>query len=146
MSVDPQVQILMDRIAINDLQARYFRGLDRRDFGLIASCYTPDAYVDYSGTVAEGVEQIIKTTQSVLNFHHTTVFMGNHSAEVKGDTAEGETYAIDWLRYTKDGKDYDMWGALRYYDTFIRVDGEWKISRRIQHTDWRRWDLVTAAP
>ena len=146
MTTEAMLQEIMDRIKIRERMSLYLRGLDRRDFDLIRQCYTPDAYCDYSGRVAHGIDEIIEVCRSVLGFQVTTVFMGNQIIELKGDTADVETYAIDYLRYTKGGQDYDMWGALRYYDTFVRVDGDWKIGRRVQYTDWRRYDPVTTPP
>ncbi len=146
MPLDPPLQELADKTAIRDLMARYARGVDRRRFDLVASCFTADAVANY-GTVDDvGVEQIVKRTRGVERFHHTTHFMGNQSIDLHGDTADVETYAIDYLRFTKDGRDYDMWGGLRYEDSFVREADGWKIRRRVMHTDWRRYDPVTKDP
>ena len=37
------VQYLLDRTEIKDVLYRYARGIDRRDFALVADCYTADA-------------------------------------------------------------------------------------------------------
>jgi hypothetical protein len=41
-----------DRVSIRELLLRYARGVDSRDLGLVASCFTPDA--GYRGALAEG--------------------------------------------------------------------------------------------
>ena len=146
MTLDPAIQEMTDRLAIRDVMARYARGLDRRDFDLVASCFTSDAYADYGTSSGQGVDKIVEITRAVLRFHHTTHFMGNQLVDLQGDTVNVETYAIDYLRFTKDGRDYDMWGGLRYEDTFVRQNGEWRIKHRVMHTDWRRYDPVTTAP
>ncbi|MCE2463994.1 MAG: nuclear transport factor 2 family protein, partial [Dehalococcoidia bacterium] len=47
MAIDPVLQELADRAAIRDVMILYARGLDRRDFDLVRSCFTDDAYADY---------------------------------------------------------------------------------------------------
>ena len=139
MPAEPAIQELMDRIAIRDVMIRYARGLDRRDFDLVASCFTDDAYAQYSDNKNTGLENIVsRLRRSVSRFQSSTHFMGDQSIEIIGDTAEVETYAIDYLLYTVDGTLYQSMGGLRYQDTMVRGDGLWKISHRVMHTDWRR--------
>ena len=51
---------LYDRIAITDVIHRYAHGLDRRDWDMVAACFTADAQATYGGKVLEpGVDNII---------------------------------------------------------------------------------------
>ena len=146
MTVDPQIQELIDRIAIRDVMIRYARDLDRRDFDLVASCFTSDAYAAYSDNENAGLENIVsRLRRSVSRFQSSTHFMGDQSVEISSDTAEVQTYAIDYLLYTVDGTQSQSVGGLRYQDTMVRGDGLWKISHRVMHTDWRRNSLVDAS-
>ena len=142
------IQELADRQEIRDLMARYARGLDRRDFDAVASCFAEDAYADYGGPAgaAQGREAILKVVRVVKRFILTMHFMGDQSVVLRGDEADVETYAIDQLRYEKDGVQYDMTGGLRYEDKMVRKDGRWVIKHRVMHTDWRRYDRVETGP
>ena len=139
---------LADRQEIRDLMARYARGLDRRDFEAVASCFAEDAFADYGGPAgsAQGREAILKVVRVVKRFILTMHFMGDQTVVLRGDEADVETYATDQLRYEKDGTVYDMTGGLRYADTMVRQDGRWVIKHRVMHTDWRRYDRVESGP
>ena len=41
--MDPRLSRLLDRNEIEEVVLRYCRGIDRRDFDLVRSCYHPDA-------------------------------------------------------------------------------------------------------
>ncbi len=142
------IQELADRLAIRDVMALYARGLDRRDFDAVASCFAEDAYADYGGPTApaEGRDAILKIVRVVERFILTMHFMGDQTVTLRGDEADVETYAIDQLRYEKDGVQYDMTGGLRYEDKMVREDGRWVIKHRVMHTDWRRYDRVETGP
>lgn len=142
------LQHLIDRAAIRDVMVRYARGLDRRDFDLVRTCFTADATADYGAGAQEalGIDRIIATVQAVERFQFTMHFMGDQTIDLHDDHADVETYAKDHLRYTVDGHDYDMTGGLRYVDRFVRQNGEWRIAARVMHTDWRRLDPVVESP
>ena len=138
------IQGLADRQEIRDLMARYARGLDRRDFDAVSACFAEDAYADYGGPAgaAQARDAILAVTRVVERFILTMHFMGDQTVVLRGDEADVETYAIDQLRYEKDGVHYDMTGGLRYADKMAREDGRWVIKHRVMHTDWRRYDRV----
>lgn len=140
---------LADRAVIREVMARYGRGLDRRDFELVRGCFTENATADYGGAapLAEGIEAILRVVRVVERFISTTHFMGDQLVEFAGDAAaDVETYAVDHLRYERDGITYDMTGGLRYVDRMVRKESRWLIERRVMHTDWRRRDPVVDAP
>ena len=146
MPAEPVIQELLDRIAIRDVMIRYARGLDRRDFGLVASCFISDAFAEYGDNKNTGLEDIVsRLRRSVSRFQSSTHFMGDQSVELRDDTTEVQTYAIDYLLYTVDGSLFQSVGGLRYLDTMVRGDGLWKISRRVMYTDWRRNSPVDAS-
>jgi hypothetical protein len=41
---------LSDRIEIQDLLVRYARAIDTKDWGLLDTCFTADAQVDYTSS------------------------------------------------------------------------------------------------
>lgn len=145
--MDAMLQRLIDKAAIHDVLMRYAKGIDRRDFDLVASCFTPDAYADYDrlGPV-NGIDQILGIVKGVLRYNHTTHFMANQLIEVYGDTAVMETYAIAYLRLEKDGVEYDTTGGLRYVDKLVKRDDKWLINHRVHRAHWRRNDPVLPVP
>ena len=56
---------LLDEEAIKKVHLRYCRGIDRRDWELLRSCYHPDALDDH-GDYVGGVDGFIKFCSGVL--------------------------------------------------------------------------------
>ena len=142
LELDPILQGMVDRAAIRDVMVRYARGLDRRDFDLVTSCFTSDAYADYRGHKTSGIDNIIQYLRRIDRFQRTMHFMGDQFIEIYGDTAEVETYAIDYLWYAVDGIQYISTGGLRYSDKMLRREGKWLIYHRVMHLDWRHNDAI----
>ena len=148
MTLDSALQELVDKAGIRDVMMRYARGIDRRDMDLIASSFTPDAYANYGGRENQGRESIISRLRTgTSRFDHSTHFMGDQEIQINGDTADVETYAIDYLLYTVEGTQYQSMGGLRYVDKMVRQNGQWQVQHRVMHIDWRRNTLAdTAVP
>jgi hypothetical protein len=59
------------------------------------------------------------------------------------DTPKGLTWQ-KWVESTSTGAHQDrnalvgagMIAALRYYDTFVKVDGAWLFAERLLYVDW----------
>ena len=135
------VQRLLDRQDIHDVLMRYARGIDRRDFALVASCYHPGANDDH-GRFKGPVEDFIPwVTETLQRFESTMHFLGNVLIELDGDQAHAETYCVAYHRLV--GQDTDSIAGLRYVDRFERRGGEWRIADRRIVVEWNRIDDVT---
>ena len=56
--------------------------------------------------------------------------------KLTNDQAKGETYCMPH-HLTVDGyKRRLMIAALRYYDTFVKIDGSWLFAERQLYVDW----------
>ncbi|MFO6446895.1 nuclear transport factor 2 family protein [Erythrobacter sp. NE805] len=143
MSMEAQLQELLDRQAINDLIARYSRTLDWLDDAGQAGCYWPDAAIDYGffkGTAAQFVPVVMQVERSTGRRWHLL-----SSLAVKltsATTAEGECYGIACgFRREGEGEPYrgNMYGG-RYLDTFEKrpteSGAEWRIASRRYIMDW----------
>jgi SnoaL-like protein len=135
--VDTFVAQLRDRLEIEAVLARYFRGVDRKDFELLRSTYHDDAE-DYHGLYNGDVEGLIESLRS----RHETVeqsmhFLGNPTIELDGDRAFGETYAVVMQRLSGEPPRRITIGC-RYIDRFERRDGEWRIAKHVvAYEFWR---------
>jgi SnoaL-like domain len=132
----PELQYLLDRLAIQDCVYRYSRGLDRHDETILAGVFHPDA-VDNHGDFVGYIPEFV----SWGNALHEASYRGHthnitcHTAEIDGDVAHAESYVIFVLRH-KDGKTVNVGGG-RYLDRFERRNGEWRIALRRLIMDWR---------
>jgi ketosteroid isomerase-like protein len=134
----PTLALLLDRQAIRDLVTRYACAVDRRDFETVAACFTPDAETDYTffkGPIAEVLEKI---RAGVGGFAMTMHVLGNHLAEVRGDTATSETYAVCYHRRPGVADGAQLVVAMRYLDDLVRTPAGWRIKRRHATVEWQQ--------
>jgi ketosteroid isomerase-like protein len=132
---DADLRALLDRAAIQDVLLRYARGVDRRDFDLVASCFTPDAA--YEGSLARGTirDALAALGDAMARYISTLHLLGNQLIEIDGDRARSETYALAHHRLL-DGALRVI--AVRYVDELIRDGTRWHIRRRTVHHEWQR--------
>jgi hypothetical protein len=126
---------------------RYCRGVDRRDFGLVRSCYHPDATDDH-GAYAGGLDGFIEYIERELKAFETTVHSVTNVLidEIDESVAHSEAYATAFHRIaassSKPRRDYLV--GFRFLDRFERRDGRWLIAARRIVIDWTRMDAVGA--
>jgi hypothetical protein len=140
--------------AIMDVQKRYCRGVDRRDFAMVRDCFHPDAELDY-GFYAGGVDGFMKHAEAGLaSYEATTHFIGNQLVELDDDSAWAEHYVIAYHRCPAERgtPEHDFICNFRYVDRMEwrpgeAEDGAWKIARRVLLVDsWRRQPLPDLGP
>ncbi len=77
---------------------RYCRGIDRRDYELVRSCYHPDATDDHGGYQG-GVDGFIDYIKAGLpRFEQTMHMIGNIPIDIDGDVAQSEAYTLAFHR------------------------------------------------
>ena len=141
-SLPPVLAELVAKDRIRDVLCRYSRGVDRKDFDLVRSCYHSDATDDH-GEYSGDVDGFIDYLQSAVSRYRSTMhFLGNMLIDVQGSRACAETYAIGLHRLPpRPGKlNRDITLMLRYVDVLDEREGEWRISHRVCTYDWARLD------
>jgi hypothetical protein len=125
---------------IGRLIRTYAHGVDRRDWGLVRSCFSDDAEAQGSRSTGP-IEPYLAALRPGVEYYPTTMhFMGNQLIELDGDTARVETYAVAY--HWKDevaGTDHpeNLVVGVRYLDTLQRRAEGWRITRRQVAPDWR---------
>lgn len=144
---DAVLRSLADKQAVHDVLMRYTRGIDRRDWALVRSCYHDDAYDDH-GSYRGGPDGLVEhVSRNVPGFESTMHFIGNQLIDVAGDLAHAESYCIAFHRRPPSGDDpgHDMVIGLRYVDRLERRNGEWRIAHRVCAMDWSRVDPLVGS-
>lgn len=138
---------LRDLCSERDIRAvlhAYCRGVDRRDFDLVRSCYHAGATDDHGAYKGDVEGFIAFCSQFVQQFDATMHVLGNITIDLQGDRARTESYAIAHHRLSpseaRPARDHTV--AFRYVDDFDRRDGIWRISDRICVYEWTRTDPV----
>lgn len=121
---------LLDRVALTDLVMRYCRGIDRRDYALVRSCYHDDAIDDHGAMFCGGPDDFVAWLPSMMaNWDATIHSISNSLFAIEGDEAEGEHVVMAFHRTpAPDRRELIVWG--RYLDRYQRRDGVWKFLHR----------------
>jgi SnoaL-like domain len=146
MAVRPELTpaAAADRLAIRELFDDYAHCADRRDAAGQKSLFTEDTrfavYMDGEGSepsyVLEGREALTPVFADLNRYDATTHFNGQSTVTLDGDRATGESYTIAHHLFSEGGERKIMVAALRYLDTFVKIDGRWYFAERKLVLDW----------
>lgn len=134
-----------DRLAIRELVEAYAHCADRRDANGQMALFTPDThFVVYMNSKDPKPSQELHSREALapvfadLNRYDATMhFVGQSTIlSLTTDKGAGETYCLAHHLTIEGEKRRLMIAALRYYDTFVKVDGAWLFAERLLYVDW----------
>jgi len=134
-----------DRLAIRELVEAYAHCADRRDAQGQMSLFTTDThFVVYMNAKDPTPSQVLNSREALapvfadLNKYAATMhFVGQSTiSTLTSDRGSGEAYCLAHHLTIADDKRQLMIAALRYYDTFVKVDGAWLFAERLLYVDW----------
>jgi hypothetical protein len=134
-----------DRLAIRELVEAYAHCADRRDAKGQMSLFTADThFVVYLNAKKAKPSQELHSREALapvfadLNKYAATMhFVGQSTIlSLTGDRATGEAYTLAHHLTIDGGKRRLMIAALRYSDTFVKMDGTWLFAERLLYVDW----------
>jgi hypothetical protein len=156
-SFEARLQTLLDERDIKNCVLRYCHGTDRLDWSMVVDCYLPEAADDhgaFQGGPSELASWLEAKSRSRRAKQH---YVANQLVEIVGASAVCESYYCCYIEFVNDPEFSTAEGAEavlmggRYVDRLSRVDGGWKISRRVAVLDWSRslgrpteWDAPAA--
>jgi hypothetical protein len=115
---------------IKQLKARYFRFLDTGNQEGLESVFTEDATAHFIGghydIDVQGRDKLLKFYAYSFTEEKFGMHNGHHpEISVDGDNATGLWYLQDIFINLEENT--TVMGSAIYEDTYIKVDGEWKI-------------------
>jgi ketosteroid isomerase-like protein len=134
-----------NRLAIRELVEAYAHCADRRDAKGQMSLFTPDThFVVYMNAKDPKPAQELHSREALapvfadLNKYAATMhFIGQSTIlSLTVDQGTGETYCLAHHLTVDGGKRQLMIAALRYYDTFAKIDGAWLFAERLLYVAW----------
>jgi SnoaL-like domain len=134
-----------DRLAIRELVEAYAHCADRRDANGQMSLFTADThFVVYMNAKDPKPSQELHSRQALaplfadLNKYAATMhFVGQSTIlSLTADRATAEAYCLAHHLTIEGEKRQLMIAALRYLDTFVKIDGAWFFSERLLYVDW----------
>lgn len=131
---------MLDLVAIEQikqLKARYFRGIDTCNLELLRTLLAPDVKIRFDSPTYQLELNGLDEAMTFYSTSFTNRRFGMHNGhtpeiEVEGDHATGLWYLNDV--FINLDKQTLLNGSAIYEDTYIKVDGEW----RILHTGYKR--------
>jgi 3-phenylpropionate/cinnamic acid dioxygenase small subunit len=144
---EDNLQCLLDRTAISDVQLRYATGVDTRDWPLFRSCFTDEIETDVSSAVGSPPQRIkaddwVARVRRIINGMKATQHMiTNHVITLNGDEATCVAYvqARHHLPNETSGSDQVMYGY--YTNRFVRTADGWKIRARKLTVLWNEGNM-----
>jgi hypothetical protein len=137
---------MADRIAIKELIDAYSRNADRRHPESQANLFTPDGIIEnYEGepsatnkpdAILKGRKVLADAFATLKKYDITMHFNGQSDIQLQGDTATGETYCLAHQFWKQNNERILMIIGIRYYDTFVRINGSWFFAKRKLIFDW----------
>jgi hypothetical protein len=134
-----------DRLAIRELVEAYAHCADRRDSKGQMSLFTPDShFVVFMNAKDPKPSQELHSREALapvfadLNQYAATMhFLGQTTIlKLTRDRGTGETYCMPHHLTVAGENRRLMIAALRYYDTFVKMDGVWLFAERLLYVDW----------
>src|SRR5579862_1176904 len=134
-----------DHLAIRELVESYAHCADRRDAEGQMSLFSADThFVVYMNAKDPKPSQELNSREALaqvfadLNKYDATMhFVGQSTIlSLTAESGTGETYCLAHHLTIAGEKRRLMIAALRYYDTFLKVDGEWLFAERLLYVDW----------
>jgi uncharacterized protein (TIGR02246 family) len=115
--------------AIKQLKARYFRGIDSKDWDALLHVFTEDVVIDTTasgGNVMTGATQFVEFLQEAIGDVMTVHHGHTPEIEISSPTTAAGTWAMeDMLRWPNGA---EMHGYGHYHETYEKVDGRWRIN------------------
>lgn len=137
MTMQEQLQLLLDEREISRTLLRFARCLDSRDYESYAALYTQDGELHIPWGGHKGRTGLADKVRNDLGVYHALQHVSTaHDIHVEGDRATVRAALLATHVTRSDGEGF--WTAGGYYDMeLVRVDDGWKFrSVRINPT-WR---------
>jgi hypothetical protein len=134
-----------DRLAIRELIEAYAHCADRRDAKGQMSLFTEDTHFVVFMNAKDpkpsmelhSREELAPVFADLNKYDATTHFVGQSTIfTLTSDQATGEAYCLAHHVTVEGDKRRLMVASLRYFDTFVKMDGAWLFAERLLYLDW----------
>ena len=140
------LQAIADRVEIEALRGEYTDAVMMRDYGRVASLFTPDGALRMPNIPAELVgreeirawgERVPALVEYLLQTTHPGII------QLAGDTASGRAYMQE-LGRARDGRS-ELNYAI-YHDRYQRTAEGWKFTERVYEVRYQDTTPLTGSP
>ena len=141
--VEPnRIQEVSDHLEIQGLLTRYCTAIDSKQYDMLDTVFTPDAFIDYrsAGGISGKLPEIKAWLAKALGvFPMTQHYVTNFSITLDGDSARSRCMFYNpmglSLQEGRKGLELLFFGGY-YNDKLVRTPEGWRISERIEESTW----------
>ena len=130
------LQTLADRAEITDLLTRYAHAVDRQDWDLFRTVFTPDARIDYTqvGGVAGDLDEVVGFLSQVIGmFEAIQHLISNIDIDIDGDHAKVSAMVYNPLKLP----DSPVWATGGWYHhELVRTPDGWRSRSLVEEASW----------
>ena len=130
------LQTLGDRAEITDLLTRYARAVDRQDWDLFRSVFTPDARIDYTqvGGAAGSLDEVVGFLSKVMPMFETMQHLiSNIDITIDGDEAKVVAMVYNPLKLPDSG----VWATGGWYHhELVHTPDGWRSRSLVEEASW----------
>ncbi len=130
------LQTLIDRAEITDLLTRYAHAVDRQDWDLFRTVFTPDASIDYTqvGGIAGDLDTVVGFLQEALSvFEAMQHLISNIDIAIDGDEAKVSAMVYNPLKLPNT----PMWATGGWYHhELVRTPDGWRSRSLVEEAGW----------
>jgi len=144
-ALEARIRQLEDRAAISERVIKYAMAVDRRDWEMLADCFTDPVHADYSENgmpaadfARDDLVGIVR--DAVSGFTATQHLSPNHVIEFdQDDPNRAICSSYMYAQHYVKGSERNEFILLRgsYTNHLVRAANGWRIERLIQHVSWR---------
>jgi hypothetical protein len=130
-------QAVSDKLQIQELLFRYARGVDTKDWALLAAVFTPEAVLDYTsvgGPEGSRDEVVAWLERSLAPVPVTQHFITNIEIELDGDRAD--VRAMFYNPMQLPGMPEMTVCGGHYLHEVVRTPDGWKSERLVEMSEW----------
>lgn len=138
------LQVVIARSEIRTVLEHYFFGLDARDESALHACFSRDAYYEANTgqgrkIVFHGAAEIASTLVRLMSrFEASLHLTASPYISINGDRATADVFGSANLCLAKPAEGGQILvRGVRYRDELERIDGHWRIVKRVHTTLWQ---------
>jgi ketosteroid isomerase-like protein len=131
------LQALSDKLEIQDLLARYARGVDSKDWDLYRSVFTDDAVIDYSsaGAAVGPRDRVAAALEEAFTaIPWSQHFITNIEIQLAGDHAKARAMFYNPMQLPGLAEQSACGGY--YHHDLVRTPEGWKSERLVEENLW----------
>jgi ketosteroid isomerase-like protein len=127
---------------------RYFNAIDRRDYALLATCFTQDVDFEFNletKIAVKGRDALIARMSAIPRPAASSHALSNTSIDIDADGATAVTFAVVHVILGQIDGGKVLVRGIRYDDRLVREEGHWLIAARRHNPLWQ-YETVATLP